>query len=285
MDKGKLKNIGIYYNPKHFGTLKPLREKLEILSKNGFEIFMLTEQTDSILENIKSVSKFKTGKIDLVITFGGDGTMLNVLNKVLKENIPVLGFNHGKVGFLSECEKGEFSDAIKRLLQQDFRIEQRSVLECTFKNKKHYAINDLEINRGKSSHIIGIKVLLDGILLYRIDGDGVVVATPTGSTAYSLSAGGAILHPQAKSFIITPNNPQSQFSKPVVISNHKKVILKFVKGKHGSLLNIDGINIGQLDEGDELYLKKSNYTSKFIKLPGKNFCKIVRQKFNFGECK
>lgn len=279
----RFKNFGIFYNPQHFASLLPIKEKIEVLLKYNFAVYILQEQSDEIFEGVEYISGFTNKKVDLVIAFGGDGTMLKVLKLVLKENIPVLGINHGKVGFLSECEKEEFSEVIEHLLHNEFSIEHRSVIACRFKNKTYYAINDIEVDRGKYPHIIALDVFLEKNLLYRINGDGVIVSTPTGSTAYSLSAGGSVLHPHCNSFIITPNNPHNQFSKPIVVSDDTNIKIKFINGKHCSLFNIDGMNISEIYPGDELLLKKSDYYSKFIKVLGNNFCQIFRNKFNFDE--
>ncbi|MBS3741311.1 MAG: NAD(+)/NADH kinase [Candidatus Cloacimonetes bacterium] len=279
----KFKNIGIFYNPKHFASLQPVCEKIRLLSAKNFKIFMLKEQEDNIFENVNYLDEFVDEKIDLIIAFGGDGTMLKVLKQVLTENTPVLGFNHGKVGFLSECEKDEFNKVIKKLLHNEFSIEKRSVMECKVKNNKYFAINDIEVGRGMYPHIITVDVFLNDSLLYRTNGDGIILSTPTGSTAYSLSAGGSVLHPQCNALIITPNNPHNQFSKPVVVSDNTNISLRFMNGEHSSLLNIDGINICKLNPRAELSIRKSDFCSKFVKIKGKNFCQIIRNKFNFGE--
>ena len=282
MSKRKFNNVGLFYNPKHFKSLKPLKKKLETLMDNRFNLYVLAQQKNGIFKNINYVDSFKNEQIDLVIGFGGDGTMLEILKHVLKENIPVLGFNHGKVGFLSECEKNEFAEVIDKLMHNQFKIEKRNVLECNVNDKKYFAINDIEINRGDLPHTININAYLDKNLLFRIIGDGVIVATPTGSTAYSMAAGGSVLHPECNSFIITPNNPHNQFSKPVVVSASTNIVLEFVKEEHKAIMNIDGVNVCELSGNERILLKNSNYLCKFIKLAGKDFCRIIRQKFNFG---
>lgn len=273
-----MKSIGIYYNPLHFTDRSNISKKIDHLNSFGLNVFLLKEQKDATFSNVSYLNNFFRNQIDAVIVFGGDGTMLRVAGKILFEEIPILGFNYGKLGFLSECNKNEFSDIIYQLLHENYSIEKRNALACSVNGKNYFAINDIVLSKGEHPKLIDINIYQNNNFLYMLQGDGVIIATPIGSTAYSLSAGGSILHPECKVFIVTPINPHNQYSKPVVFSSDSTFEIK-LESEVTCWLSIDGENACKISKSHKIKIEESKYQSHFIKFKKKNFLKILRKKF------
>lgn len=273
-----MKSIGIYYNPLHFTDRSNISKKIDHLNSFGLNVFLLKEQKDATFSNVSYLNNFFRNQIDAVIVFGGDGTMLRVAGKILFEEIPILGFNYGKLGFLSECNKSEFSDIIYQLLHENYSIEKRNALACSVNGKNYFAINDIVLSKGEHPKLIDINIYQNNNFLYMLQGDGVIIATPIGSTAYSLSAGGSILHPECKVFIVTPINPHNQYSKPVVFSSDSTFEIK-LESEVTCWLSIDGENACKISKSHKIKIEESKYQSHFIKFKKKNFLKILRKKF------
>jgi len=277
-----MKRIGIFYNPKLFKSIQKLKERVEFLQKNGYIISLLESQKRKRLQGISYVEDFTKENIELLIVLGGDGTILLASKLVLKENIPLLGFNHGKLGFLSECEKHEFEPVFSEIQKGAYEIEERMVIECiTVSNsgKKNFALNDCVLYKGKYPKMLTFKILDDNEYLFDIEADGIIVSTPTGSTGYNISAGGSIVFPNTNVLLLTPINPHNQFVKPFIFSAEKKLSIQYIKGNEKIYVAIDGENVETMKKYEQIAIEKSSYTSKFIKLPDKTFAKIVREKF------
>ena len=275
-----MKNIGIFYNPFNYKDEAYLNEKISALRKRDINVFLLNKQNIAGLDFVKYVDKFSRSLIELLIVFGGDGTMMMAAKLVIEENIPIIGFNLGKLGFLSECEKDEFDSDIKDIMNNNYTIEERLVLSCYLNNNMYYAINDCVIYKGKYPRLINIEVYKDDKFVYVIRADGVIISTPNGSTAYSLSAGGPIVHPDSDVILSTPINPHNLFQRPIVFPDFVKLNLILQDDVNGVHLNIDGEDVNTLNVNDNISIKKSSLSSKFIKLSGKEFCNILREKFN-----
>ena len=282
-----MRNIGIFYNPLNHKEKDYLNDRISFLKRNNLNVFLLAKQPSADIENVKYVNKFFGNLIDMLIVFGGDGTMLLAAKLVIKENIPILGFNLGKLGFLSECGKDEFSSVISNIIQHNFTVEQRLVLSYYLEKQnqqKFYAINDCVIYKGEYPKLIDIKVYKNDKFVYNVSADGVIVATPTGSTAYSLSAGGPIIFPGSDVITVTPINPHNLFLKPIIFPANSKLsfllasagIRSEVKGAH---FNVDGEDIGNIRVNDKVCVEQSKFSIKFVRLPNKDFCKILREKF------
>ncbi|MEA3475436.1 MAG: NAD(+)/NADH kinase [Candidatus Cloacimonadota bacterium] len=277
-----MKNIGIFYNPLNYKNGAYLNEKIFALKKQNLNVFLLARQHRTELNSVKYVDKFTRNIIDLLIVFGGDGTMLMAAKLVIEEDIPIIGFNFGKLGFLSECKKDEFDSVINSIVNNDYAIEKRLALLCHLKKEKsykYYAINDCVIYKGDYPKLINIEVYKGNEFVYMIRADGVIVATPNGSTAYSLSAGGPIVYPESDVIVLTPINPHNLFLRPIVFPACSKLNIVLKDNVVGVHLNIDGKDINNITANNNIHIEKSSSYSKFIKLTNKNFCKILREKF------
>ena len=225
------------------------------------------------------------GRADILFSFGGDGTMLDSLEYVRDTAIPVFGINTGRLGFLASVTPSETIEAITKILNGDYEVEKRSLLELVGEEKRfngiNFALNELSVMRKDGSSLIVIQVFVDDKLLNTYWADGLILATPTGSTAYSLSVGGPIVAPNNDSFLITPISAHNLSVRPVVISDKSVVKIK-VDGRCDAYdLNLDS-RTKLVDKSLELEVKKADFSFNMVKLPGKDFFEAIRKKLLWG---
>lgn len=231
-----------------------------------------------------SSSEELIAKADYVISLGGDGTMLETLEFVRRSGIPVLGVNTGRLGFLAAVYKEDFEKAIQLLINEKFTLDKRELIEldkATCFNEVNYALNEFTIHKKESSAMINIDTYVNGIFLNSYFADGLIVSTPTGSTAYSLSCGGPIMVPDSDNFIITPIAPHNLNVRPIVISNNKTISFK-VSGRSDSF-NVSLDSRSQtITNSSELVIKKADFRFNMINLEGQNFFETLRNKLLWG---
>ena len=220
---------------------------------------------------------------DLLITFGGDGTILHLAKLVALNQTPVLGINMGGLGFIAELEASELS-ALRKLADWDFQIEQRMMLDVAVirDGKQIYTnlgLNDAVIREGPISHVIHLKVSSDGRHLADIAGDGVIISTPTGSTAYSLSAGGPVVEPVAQTMVVCPICTHNmRFSSYVLSPEHTLTIELERNGRKPVYLFVDESRAFALKADDRVIVRRAKYTTNLVRLSEKSFCEIFAQK-------
>lgn len=220
---------------------------------------------------------------DLLITFGGDGTILHLAKLVALNKIPVLGINMGGLGFIAELEAGEL-DKLHRLKEWNFETEQRMMLDVSVLRDgrqiyTNLGLNDAVIREGPISHVIHLKISSDGRHLADIAGDGVIVATPTGSTAYSLSAGGPVVEPVAQTMVVCPICTHNmRFSSYVLSPEHTLTIQLERNGRKPVYLFVDESRAFPLRADDQVLVRRSKYTTKLVRLTEKSFCEIFAKK-------
>lgn len=227
------------------------------------------------------------GHVDLVVVFGGDGTFLSVSKEVNEFDIPILGVNSGGLGFLTEFTVDEIYPIMEKMLAGDYEIEERDMLSAViFKNGKKFGdykvLNDCAINNGEVSRIIDLAIYAEGEHITTFKADGIIFATPTGSTAYSLSAGGPIAHPTLPVTLITPICPHILTNRPLVIPNEMEITVK-VLTEGSSHLTMDGKETIKLELNDEVKLKKAGSTVKLVKSPFRDYFSILKTKLMWGE--
>jgi NAD+ kinase len=232
-----------------------------------------------------STSEELISKAFYVISLGGDGTLLETLEYVKKSGIPVLGVNTGRLGFLAAVNKDDLQKALQQLLKEKFTLDKRELIElsgCKGEfNEINYALNEFAIHKKDNSPMINIDSYINGVFLNSYFADGLIVATPTGSTAYSLSCGGPIMMPDSDNFIITPVAPHNLTVRPLVISNNKEISFK-VSGRSDSFnISLDSRST-QLLSGDEIKIKKANFRLNLINLEGQHFFTTLRNKLMWG---
>ena len=266
----------------------------ETLNRNKAEIYVYADYLKFIGEklffNPNISGTFKNSfempqDIDILLSIGGDGTMLESVEYALQNNIPVAGINSGRLGFLSTISKSCLDNAFADIFSGNYSIENRTLLELQSENNRfgtlNYALNELTAMRLNSSSMISISVYINGEFLTTYWSDGLIVATPTGSTAYSLSAGGPILTPTSGNFILTPVSPHNLSARPIVISDDCELKL-VASGREKSFLVSLDYKQACFPFSEELILKKSAKTLKTIKLPNNGFFVTLRNKLMWG---
>ena len=221
---------------------------------------------------------------DAVICFGGDGTILHMAKFATRHGVPILGVNIGTMGFIAELEAGELHQ-LKRLANNAFAVDSRMMLDVTVARDRDIifhdiCLNDVVITKNSVARIVNLNVSCDGIQAMDMAGDGVIVATPTGSTAYSLSAGGPIMEPETRSVLVTPICAHDMASRSMVVSDKRTVQITLTKNaRRNAFLSVDGGRSIKLNMGDVATVKRSSMETKLIRLKDRSFYEIVNQKF------
>ncbi|WIW69666.1 MULTISPECIES: NAD(+)/NADH kinase [Anaerosinus] len=226
--------------------------------------------------------------VDLVLTLGGDGTLLNACRVLAKKNIPVCGINIGRLGFLADIELAEIESKLQKIIDGKYKIEERLMLDAIVKRNGAMtyvgaAINDVVVTKGGFSRMIRLGLSIDHSILANYQADGVIVSTSTGSTGYSLSAGGPIVHPSLKVLLITPICPHTLNARPLIISEDEEAHVKITATHHDIVLTIDGqVSHGLISE-DEIIVRKSALVARVVKFDDSNYYKTVRTKLWRGD--
>ena len=255
-----------------------------IIAKGG-QVFIPQSQNGQIFEHCSIINQEEVYEdLDAIICIGGDGTFLKVARKSYQKDIPILGINLGHLGFLTEIDKDEIESAIQNLFLGDFTIEKRMLLEGTvYENDKvihkNIALNDVVVSRVALSRILHLKMYLNGAFADSFPGDGIIIASPTGSTAYSLSAGGPIVEPDTEIMVITPICPHTLYSRSVITKGQTTVKLEIDSGYvNDAMLTFDGQIGFEISNNHSIEIKMADKYVKIIRLHKKGFFSILRSK-------
>jgi len=281
-----MKNFGIFFNP-NYNDKEPIFQLLKRLHKD-LNFFRLADQQEFLPDFIPLFNKLKHGKLDCILSFGGDGTFLRSVKYSLDTNAPLLGINLGKLGFLSESSQTELEKSIEDLKKNKFKIQKRMLLKASLKRNKKIiytsiALNDAVIYKGETPKLIDLRFYANRRFVLNTRCDGIIVSTPTGSTAYSLSAGGPLISPVMEAFVVTPLNPHILSVRPMVFPSQDILSFKLIINEGASLLQLDGINSHDLLPNDEIFITSASQKVSFIKLTNKTFFQILRKKIHMGK--
>lgn len=225
--------------------------------------------------------------VDCVLVLGGDGTLIQGARDTVKRNIPILGFNLGTLGFLTEIENDHIDEALDKLINDEFLLESRMMLQgityCSGKPVfKDIALNDIVLNRSGALRIVQYEIYVNGEFLYSCPADGIIISTPTGSTGYNLSAGGPIVAPDSKMIVLTPICPHSLNSSSIVLSANDRIIVKIGPGRRNTEeqaeATFDGAESVPLVTGDYIEITQAKETIKLIKINKMSFVEVIRKK-------
>lgn len=219
---------------------------------------------------------------DIIIVLGGDGSLLETARNTSGTSKPFLGVNFGKLGFLADVNENEVLNRIKMIERGDYYIEERIMLSATYKDKKIYALNDIVIAKGYSQRVLKISVDINGKYFTTYTSDGLIISTPTGSTAYNMSANGPIVQPGVPAFIITPLSPHALAMRPVVIPDSSIITIIAESSDNDMVLSGDGQTNLDIVSLGKVTIKKSKSTAKFIKFEDSDFYTILREKLGWG---
>ena len=258
-------------------------EKVRII-KSGYGNEELLKSFYNYLKEKNIQEVFGVEQADLIISLGGDGTMLISAKEAIRGNIPVLAINMGSLGYLAEIKP---QDAVKMLQDYEngnYKLEERSFLEVRYEDNIFYGLNELVITKGgHEAHLIQVEVYSNDIFVNKYRADGIIVATPTGSTAYSLSAGGSIVHRGLNALTITPLAPQSLTARPIIVNGCEVLSFKATSRDDAVHLNIDGNQWFQIQKGDLVSARISDKKVKIIKPMNSDYYSILRQKLKWGD--
>ena len=270
-------------------------ELLNISNNEGIILFIEEKYNTILLKKSKISHNHKLfsshndldSSIDLMITIGGDGTLLRSITFVRDLGIPIIGINTGRLGFLATLNQEILNVELKKILKAEFDVEERSLLEVSIGNNQNFsdfnfALNEVSVGRKNTTSMIEIKTILDGEYLNTYWADGLIVSTPTGSTGYSLSCGGPIMTPSSQTFSITPIAPHNLNARPLVISDEIKIELSVEGREKSHLLSLDS-QIISLKNNVKIFIKKANYKVKLASISNNSFYKTLRNKLLWGE--
>ena len=284
-----MKNIVLAPNPYRDKNFQTVRNAVEVLKSEGMNPRVcLPFDVDRSYELPKDIRFHRLdrelGNAEMVICFGGDGTILHMAKAATKRNIPILGVNIGTMGFMAELESTEL-DKLALLADGNYMLDSRMMLDVTIQRDRDIifhdiCLNDVVITKGAVARIVHLQVKCDGVCAMESGGDGVIIATPTGSTAYSFSAGGPIVEPDARNIIITPICAHEVGSRCIVASDRRTVTVEMIhNARRNAYLSADGGRAVRLNMGDVATIKKSNLETKLVRLKDRSFYDVISAKF------
>lgn len=283
-----MKTIGIWANVKKERVADLLAEVVDWLESQNCNV-LLNEAAALKLgkiygHNFQSLNE----RADCIMVLGGDGTLLNCARISAPFGTPLFGINLGRLGFLTEAEIPDLFSTLEKLLQRRYRVEERMMLQARVVRgretlEKFVALNDIVITKSGFARIIMLETLVDDQYFTTYPADGVIVTSPTGSTAYSLSAGGPLAVPDLELMIITPICPHALWARPLVISPGSEVKITLLSDQKEVMLTIDGQHGLKLQRGDSVIISKAPYPAKFLKLSDRDFFSILREKLRQGD--
>lgn len=284
-----MKTFGLIANFEKTDAARAVRNVVTYARKLGLTLWL----DDSIPFREGNVlhcpaSAFAGNGAEAVVVLGGDGTMLAASHALAGQELPLVGFNIGSLGYLTSVEEASFRDALEQLRDDRFEIGRRTLLDVRVERNGSVdeclpeALNDVVISRGISGTAIELDLMLDGRTVSRFLCDGIIVATPTGSTAYSLAAGGPILLPDAEALVINPICPHTLTSRPLVVRDRTRIAIRAVACNEPMLLSVDGAGDASLEPGETVRIGKSARSVPVINLPDYDPCDVMRRKLGWG---
>lgn len=282
-----MKKIGIIGKTGKPETLDILTELAPWLKKKGHEVYVDTE--NATVMNIEGTPRSRMSSlVDMIIVLGGDGTMIGVARLVAEKGIPILGVNIGGLGFLTAVSRDDLYEVLDRVLVDDCPVEERIMLNaCVLRHSEciaeYIVMNDVVVNKGALARIIDLETYVNNTYISTFKADGLIVSTPTGSTAYALSAGGPILYPTMNSIVLAPICPHTLTNRPIVLPDDVKIEIMLRSVNEDVFLTIDGQMGFSLRQNDIIEVKKSQYRARLYIPCERDYFEIIRTKLKWGE--
>jgi NAD+ kinase len=283
----KIARVGVIGNSGKSSFPGAVRKAAQLIRNAGRKVY--SDVTTARLARIQAVECSDAAclarQVDLLVVFGGDGTMLRVAREIAGSRTPMLGINIGGLGFLTAVPSPELPKALKQVWQGEFKFESRTLIQATgtFNGQavEQRALNDIVISRGIASRLIELDVRVDGDSLTRYRCDGLIFSSPTGSTAYSLAAGGAVAFPTADVMALTPICPHTLTNRSLILPLSATIEVKIVTPKPSTILSADGEIVCELATGDLITIKRSRRSVRLMHLAGSSFCQTLRKKLHW----
>ncbi len=280
-----LKSIGIVYRPRKKEALQLAQRVIQWAQNHKISCYSHPKQ--KTLPKTKMLRKTQIDQIDLFIVLGGDGTYLKAVRLIDGRSIPIFGINLGSLGFLTEPIT-QVEQILDHILKGKMRIEMRSMLKVGIHKKgkpltTYLALNDLVLERGPVTHLISLSIYSNQKLISSVKADGLIVSTPTGSTAYNLAAGGPIIHPSVSAIVVTPICPHSLTNRSITLSDKKEIIIKVNQSTQKAVFMLDGQFGGNINNKDEIIIQRSPKDHIFYATPEHCYFETLREKMKFGK--
>ena len=282
-----MRSIGITANPNNPQVTQALKRVIKWCRKSRVNFKVDSNFAKLALSSGQFCQKNQLWQgNDLLVSLGGDGTLLSAAQATGYHQIPILGINLGGLGFLTQLTARDLESGLDRVKKGEFETEKRLALQIQRikpqRSKVFYALNDAVLHKGEVAHLISFEIWVGKEFICSFTADGVIVSTPTGSTAYSLAAGGPIIHPHMEAIIVTPICPQTMATRPIIFSAQEKLIIKLGRVRSKSQVMLDGQTGFPLHKGDEIQIKKAKHKVTLVKFPEGSFYGILRQKLHWG---
>ena len=283
----KIKRVGLICNLGKGACADSVRKAARLIRRAGRTVWCDAEtaRLAGLKNSAGGDAAALARAVDLLLVFGGDGTLLHVAREIAGLSTPMLGVNIGGLGFLTAVPSHELSRALAHIWRGEFKYESRVLIEaggrCRGRQIRETALNDIVVSRGAVSRLVSLDVSVDGELVTRYHGDGLIISSPTGSTAYSLSAGGAIVLPTAEVFALTPICPHTLSNRPLILPLASTIRIKAVSLPPATILSADGRFVAELGAGDEVTVRRSRNTVRLMHLAGSSFFEALRCKLHW----
>jgi NAD+ kinase len=274
------------YRPGTQTALDQARELASWLKERGYTVYAAPAQ--ELTPDTSKVDSTTIDLLDWVIVLGGDGTYLGAIRMLEGRQVPILGVNLGNLGFLTVVRRDDLYKAVECALQGKFELRSRSMLLVQVRREgqvrsSHIALNDAVLERGSNTHLINIEVMIRNTPVSQIKADALIVASPTGSTAYNLAAGGPILHPDVKAIVVTPVCPHALTSRPLIFPDDQELMFRVLNKDKRAILTVDGFNCGEITVDDEVIIMRNALDHFVLRKPSHNYFRLLREKLKFGE--
>ncbi|MDI6785937.1 MAG: NAD(+)/NADH kinase [bacterium] len=288
-----MKNLGIIVNLKKENAFNIIKELVSWLLNKDCNIFISKEVLTQInipSNKIQNIEETDIERLEMVIVLGGDGTLLHTVKFLKGRDVPILAINLGKLGFLTEITQDEIYSSLERVFEKQYTINYKIMIEAQVirNNKKaavFYALNDAVVNKGSLARLINFELFIQDEYIATYFADGIIVSTPTGSTAYSLSAGGPIVYPSLNALVITPICPHSLTHRPMVLTSENTILIKIASEDEDINLTCDGQEGYSLQNGDCIAITKATRQTLLICSEKRSFFEVLRAKLNWGKRK
>lgn len=276
-----IKSAGIILKPDSPEIKDDFYEIKKCFAAHNINLFLEKNSAQMIGEDNGLSLEELASNVDFLVSIGGDGTLLSVVRKSFKHDLPILGIHMGTLGFLTDILTDELENFLNDFVNQNYRIDNRMLVECSVGDVQFVAFNDIVISRKTVSSMIKLNAKIDGASFNSYYGDGVIISTPTGSTAYNLSVGGPIVYPLTDAFIITPVAPHSLTQRPLVMPADIEIEFKVVD-EQGAVLLIDGQDTYEVEEGTIIKVTIAQKKAKLIHRTKRNFFEVLNDKLGWG---
>ncbi|HXF93436.1 MAG TPA: NAD(+)/NADH kinase [Nitrospiraceae bacterium] len=283
-----MKTIGILTKPK-FPDVKHILKDLVAWLRERHKEVILDKATAALIDEPASHQKVQIAALaDMVLVLGGDGTMLSAARLVEERSVPILGVNMGGLGFLTEASLDQLYPSLERVFANDFVLDERLMLRARMhRHGEHVAhatvLNDVVVSKGTLARMIETRIAIEGQFVTNLRGDGLIVSTPTGSTAYSLSAGGPIMTPAVRSLILTPICPHTLTHRPLLVPSEVTIEVTLTSKDEGAMVTFDGQVGVAMTQGDTVDIKASEHRTQLIRFPDRTYYEVLRRKLKWGD--